>query len=99
MYKIVETPETQVHRFSQPIGNPQPINQKDLNGAVIVLECAKCRTKTKLFAKFNKDSKSEQGTVPYPKNDIFACGQCHAISNIAASRLQVEAQTGKKIVF
>lgn len=101
MYKIVETPETQVQRFLQPVANaPQQGNlPPNADGVVVDFECPKCKTHTKIQAKFTKDTKPVPGAVPYPKNDIFACGQCHLQSNIAGARLQIEAQTGKKVIL
>jgi len=54
---------------------------------------------TVLTDKFVKDVKLPPGAMPYPKNDIFVCGQCHLPSNISSVRLQIEAQSGKKIIL
>ena len=75
IYKIVETPETQVHRHSQQVGVPAPQNlPRNMNHVIIDFECPKCKTKSKIQAKFIKDDKLQPGAVPYPKNDIFVCG-------------------------
>lgn len=99
IYKIVETSETQVYRHNQQVGIPAPQNiPGNMKSAIIDFECPKCKTKTKIQAKFVKDEKLKPGVMPFPKNDIFVCGQCHAQSNIANVRLQIEAQTQKKII-
>lgn len=101
MYKLIETPDTQVQRFSNPIATPpQPGNiPSNANGIIFDFECPKCKTHSKIHAKFTKDELPQKGTIPFPKNGIFACGQCHHQSNINAARLQIEAQTGKKIIL
>ncbi len=102
MYKLVEIPETQVYRHTQQAGVPVPVNAAApgaVSSVVIDFECAKCKTHSKILAKFDKNVPNQPGTAPYPKNDIFACGQCHTQSNISNARLQIEAQTGKKIIF
>ncbi len=100
IYKIVETPDTQVHRHNQQAGIPLPQNlPNNMNSVIIDFECPRCKTKTKIQAKFIKDDKLQPGAVPFPKNDIFVCGQCHAQSNLANIRLQIEAQTQRKIIL
>ncbi len=99
MYKIIETPETQVQRFSQPnVPQPSPINPQNLDGVNVDIECEKCKTKSKIFAKFKPETKVPPGAMPFPKSGIFACGQCHHQMNVSGIRLQIEAQTGKKIL-
>lgn len=100
MYKMVETPETQVMRWSQPMNvEPPKIDPAAANNVIIDFLCPKCKTKSKIQAKFAKEAKTQPGIIPFPKNDIFTCGQCHLQSNLSSARLQIEAQTGKKIIF
>ena len=99
MYKIIETPDTQVQRFSQPnVPQPGAPDSHNVDGVVVDMECQKCKTKSKIFAKFKVEAKVPAGAMPFPKSGIFACGQCHHQMNVLGLKLQIEAQTGKKIL-
>jgi hypothetical protein len=101
IYKIFETVNTQILRYSvppvpSPINPAKPVNVLD---AEINFECAKCKSKYKIQALLDKAAKPDPAKFRYPKNDNFICPNCGANSNLAAARLQLESQTGKKIIF
>ena len=47
----------------------------------------------------NKNVKLEAASVPYPKDDNFICPNCGTQTNLTPLRLQLEAQTGLKVVL
>jgi hypothetical protein len=47
----------------------------------------------------DKIVKIEAKAVQYPKNDIFVCPNCATQTNLTPMRMQVEAQTGQKVIF
>jgi len=103
IYKIFETPKSQIYRFTLG-GNPQipnpPIAQSRKNEiAVIDFECPSCKTHSKIQANVGKMSPIKNGHFPYPiKDNVFVCPKCKAANNILPIKLQIEAQSGKKIV-
>ncbi|MGN6341041.1 MAG: SDH family Clp fold serine proteinase [Ginsengibacter sp.] len=101
IYKIMETCESQILKFHIQNGLPQPPQptQQKVDNALFDVECSKCHRKTKIQAKLDKNAKAEPNAIPYPKNDIFVCRYCGNQNNVSQARLQIESQTGKKIVF
>jgi transcription initiation factor IIE alpha subunit len=97
LYKIFETVESQIYRFSVAPG--QPLRQdKEKEAAEINFECPKCKGKFLIQANLEENIPLADGRIPYPiDNDIFKCPKCNAESNISRIRLQIEAQSGKRI--
>jgi len=99
MYKMIETVESQIYRFvvgPNPGGAPIPEKQKI---AGVDFECPKCKEHFLIQLNIGISEPLKPGNVPYPVDDnVFKCPNCGAQSNLANLRLQIEAQTGKKIV-
>jgi hypothetical protein len=98
IYKIFETVESQIYRFGiAPHSIPL---SKALNEiAEINFECPKCHSHFLVQANLHKTAPLQSGHLPYPiDNDIFICPNCKLQSNVGQIRLQLEAQSGKKIV-
>ncbi len=95
LYKIFETTNSQIYRLLTP--KTSPIN-KDAKNAKIDIKCPKCNNEILIQASFKKDDKIEEGKVKFPKNDIIKCNSCGNEINLKDLRMQIEAQTGKKIV-
>lgn len=100
IYKIFETVETQIYRFLVgPGGKPKPPEQDDKNFAGIKFECPKCKNEFLIQANLDKHQKLRSNHLPFPfENNIFKCPSCGTESNLTPIRLQIEAQSGKKIV-
>ena len=99
IYKIYETPNSQIYRSintSQPIEN-NPIQQLP-NPLVLDFECGKCHNKIKMQVNFNQKFPVPQGIIPFPHNNLLKCPCCGAESNLLGLRQQLEAQTKKRIV-
>lgn len=104
IYKIFETEKTQIVRFAL-VGNPQmpnlpvfpPQQQKDC--AIIDFECPNCKQHIKIQANLGANSPLQNGNVPFPlKDNLLLCPRCKGLNNILPIKLQIEAQSGKKIV-
>lgn len=98
IYKIFETIDSQVYRFFIRDGRSIPnINKGEI--AEIDFECPKCKARSRIQANLNKKSPIKPGNLSFPlKNDIFTCPNCKNETNIGQLRLQIESQSGKKIV-
>ena len=73
--------------------------QQNKDCAVIDFECPNCKQHSKIQANLGESSPLQNGNVPYPlKDNLFTCPRCHALNNILPIKLQIEAQSGKKIV-
>lgn len=98
IYKIFETVESQIYRFAIAPGQ-RPPEGKAKKAAEINFECPKCKEKILIQANLEKNIPLKKDRVPYPlDNDVLKCPNCGLESNISNIRLQIEAQSGKKIV-
>lgn len=100
MYKLFETIDTQISRFV-PSANvpPQNTSIKNLKVVKVDFNCPQCKTKYTIQANLNEQSPIDEGCVPYPiENDVFKCPKCEKETNVSKARIQIEAQTGKKLV-
>jgi len=103
IYKLFETPNSQIYRFTVVGGQhsqqniPSPNNKNDI--AIIDFECPSCHAHTKIQANLDKESPIQPGVEPYPTTDnTFVCPKCKVSNNILPIKLQIEAQSGKKVV-
>ena len=98
IYKIFETVESQIYRFAVAPGQ-RPPEGKPKKVAEINFECPKCKEKFLIQANLEKNIPLKKNRIPYPlDNDVLKCLNCGIESNISNIRLQIEAQSGKKIV-
>ncbi len=96
IYKIYETPKSQIYNFVTPqIG---PIQQKMANKVLIEFECPNCKTKTNIQANLKKDFPIQKDAIPFPKDNIFICPVCKTHNDLRDLKNQIESQTKKKIV-
>jgi predicted RNA-binding Zn-ribbon protein involved in translation (DUF1610 family) len=98
IYKIFETIESQIYRFAVAPGQ-RPPEGKPGKVADINFECPNCKEKFLIQANLEKNIPLAKDRIPYPiDNDMFICPNCGYKSNISNIRLQVEAESGKKVV-
>lgn len=100
IYKIYETPSSQIYRSTMP---PMPFPQFPQirgipNPLIADFICEKCNNAMKLQINFETDMPLENGVVPFPKNNKLKCPICHSESDLLNLRQQLEGQFKKKIV-
>jgi hypothetical protein len=105
IYKIFETINSQIYRFSV-VGNPQlpvpnlknvPHSQNKI--AIIDFICPSCKNHIRFQANIGKHSPLQSGNIAFPIKDCqFQCPRCKTVNNILPIRLQIEAEMGQKIV-
>lgn len=102
IYKLFETPISQIYKFQVTSGSPSPQGGRIPDTARkidIELTCNNCKNKFIIQANFEKGMELKPGAHPYPlSDDIFICPSCGNRNNISSVRLQVEAQTRKRFV-
>jgi hypothetical protein len=99
-YKIFETPETQVLRILAQVMPPQAIQQavQGAQSAQANCKCA-CGHEVKVQMNPGKHQPLQAGHVPYPvATNILKCPRCGRDNNLLHMRLQIEAQSRKKVV-
>jgi hypothetical protein len=101
IYKLIETPSSQILRFLQPPGatvpTPQPQGNQGLQGVLADFQCPKCKKMHKIQVDFDKLKPLQLGTVRYPSNDLLVCDQCGAQINLAGLRQQIEMQAKRQV--
>lgn len=99
IYKLFETVDSQIYRFvlgPNPSAQPIPKHQKI---AGINFECPKCKKLFLIQLNIGQSEQLKPGHIPFPvDNNIFICPSCNTPSNLTQIRLQIEAQTGKKVI-
>jgi len=103
IYKIFETKESQIYSSVQPnigsgLKSPNLYPNK-FDNIVAEFNCPKCKNKGKLQLNFKKNVKLRPDVNPYPKDNIYICPKCGLRQDLTPLKLQVEAQTRKKVVF
>lgn len=95
VYKMFETPETQVMRMIAQIV-PQ---QQGLKTAQVDYKCAHCQHRMKIQINLGKHEPLAPGYMPYPiATNVVKCPRCGRDNNLLSIRLQAEAQSGRKAV-
>ena len=101
VYKMFETPETQVMRMIAQMATPQMLQQpvQGTRTAQVNYKCAHCHHAMKIQINLDKHEALQPGYLAYPiATNILKCPRCGRDNNLLPIRLQVEAQSGKKVV-
>ncbi len=96
VYKIYETPTSQLYKFAIPAGSPSIPQTSDR--AILEVECANCKTKSKIQANLKEGVPLQEGVVGFPRDNVFICPVCKNRMDLSAFRGQIESQTRKKVV-
>ena len=97
MYKIFETPHSQISRFgSLPVPPPQQMARADT--AVLEMPCPQCKNHIKIQANLDKAKPLQDGCLPFPLDNKVKCPKCGTEIDVLNMRRQLEAQTKKRIV-
>lgn len=97
IYKLFETPDTQIQRFLSPPA-PAPARAAAADVAHIDFECPRCSAKTRIQANLGRKRPLQEGSIPFPRDNTFKCPNCGLESDLGDLRKRLEAQSGKRIV-
>ncbi|MBN1397696.1 MAG: Clp protease ClpP [Bacteroidetes bacterium] len=97
IYKIIETPISQIFRFIVP--QAPLLNPGAKKGKIIVdVVCNKCKHSSKIQANIGEKQPIEDGCIPFPENNKLNCPSCTIEMDLTDLRRQIESQTKGKIV-
>ena len=98
IYKVFETPDSQIYRFlSPPTPPPQPVPpQPDV--AVLDVACGRCKAVTRVQVNLGAPQPLQAGCVAFPANNRLPCPGCGAAMDLADARRQLEAQSKRPVV-
>jgi hypothetical protein len=98
IYKIFETPTSQIYRFNAQQGQGAALPVSVGNKAIAQIECGQCHTSLKVQLNFDRGTPLEPGCIAYPPSDILKCPTCGSEHNLLAMRRQVEMQMKREVV-
>lgn len=102
IYKLFETPTSQVMRFLVPqVPVQQPFGPGLPQGNAAVkfdFQCGTCKRSTGMQANLEMGVPLEQGRIAFPASNVFRCPSCGTQHNLADLRRQIESQVKRPIV-
>lgn len=99
VYKIFETPDSQIYRFIVP-QTPSPQQMPPGGGvAELKIKCNNCQNDLTIQANIGKPAPLKPDNIPFPENNIIMCPHCDAEINLTDARRQLEMQTKTPVVF
>ena len=104
IYKLYETPDTQIYRHGVPVGPippPAPAPPGRPVGADVAhveLNCPRCGNSAHIQANLGKPQPLQQGSIPFPRDNELKCPNCALELNLVNLRKRLEAQNKKPIV-
>ena len=103
IYKIFETPDSQIVRFEVMAGVQVPSQAapgapQKMDAAMLDLECNKCKTAMKIQANLQKDVPLQAGRISFPADNKIRCPTCGTEHDLTPARHQIEAQAKRSIV-
>ncbi len=100
IYKLCETPLSQVYRFiTQPIPavGPQELG-KEAGIAVVKVQCGRCKSEFQIQANLGESRPIQAGAIAFPANNKAICPTCNNEIDLTNIRRQLELQSKRKVV-
>ena len=97
IYKVFETPTSQIYRFIAP-QVPPPQQETSPDVAVVEGECAKCKNHLRIQANLGKKQPLQEGCLEFPADNQLKCPNCGANMDLSDTRRQLEAQAKRPVV-
>lgn len=99
IYKVFETPESQIYRFIAPqVPPPQAVVPAGAAAVTLDLSCPKCGKASRVQANLGASKPLQPGCLPFPPDNKFSCPTCGAVIDLSDARRQVEAQSKRPVV-
>jgi len=101
LYKIFETPDSQIYRQTIPDSPIVPTFPPGTipKSVLADLSCNACKSHFKIQANFEKDVAVPPGVLPFPSDsDTIKCPTCDKEHNLSQLKTQIESQIKRKIV-
>jgi hypothetical protein len=99
IYKLFETPTSQIQRFTRQAALPTPqtavVQQAD--SVVIDVKCNKCQAQSKVQANLTK-CPLQPGVKPFPKDNKLRCPTCGTELDLTGARRQIEMQFKRPVI-
>lgn len=103
IFKVFETSTSQIYNSIPPNlgGKVNNINlpPQNLDNVIAEFSCPKCGNFERLQLNFKENVKIKAGIMPFPKDNVYICPKCGLRQDLTNMKLQIEAQTRKKVVL
>lgn len=96
IFKIYETPDSQLYRFEG--AQFHSVGQKIPDLVEVGFACPKCNTAAKIQGNLRKGIKLKPGNVPFPKDNNYKCPSCGHETDLSELRAKIESETKRKIL-
>ncbi len=97
IYKLYETPDSQIIKAFNPLAGIQPQPQQ-AEMAVLDVQCNRCGAKLKVQANLDQPKPLAPGNLAFPADNKLRCPSCGIVSDVTGLRRQLEAQFKKRVV-
>jgi len=97
IYKLYETPNSQILKFLMP-PVPPPQQAQAVNVAVLDVQCNNCKRVSKVQASLGAPQPLQPNCLPFPADNKFRCPGCGVEHDLSDARRQLEAQSKKPVV-
>jgi hypothetical protein len=104
VYKVFETPVSQIYRYMLPVVQPGGSPEKphalprDARIARFDFKCERCGTVSHVQANLEAGQTVEKGAFPFPPDNRFRCPNCGTEHDLSDVRRQIELQAKKPVV-
>jgi hypothetical protein len=97
IYKLFETPQSQVYRI-QSVDVPSAPNLRNADRACVEVACKKCGAKIGLQANLRPGVALEVGRTAFPQDNRLKCPDCETEIDVSALRRKIEMLSKSKIL-
>jgi len=98
IYKIFETPSSQIYRFKTAQGGQPSRQAKKADKVLAEANCPKCSGTIKIQVNFRRGIPLEKGAIAFPANGKVRCPNCGVEMDVGDLRRQLEAQFKETVV-
>lgn len=99
IYKVFETPDSQIIRFIGPqVPAPPPPQATPADTAALEVECGRCRANLRIQANLDGPKAIQPGFLPFPADNKLKCPTCGNEIDLTDARRQIELQSKKRVV-
>jgi ClpP class serine protease len=100
IYKVYETPGSQILRYEVPLAAQKPLPAKPTEADVAIRElvCKKCQQQTLIQANLRPGLPLQAEHTIFPATNRFICPGCGTEQDLSQLRQQIELVTKKKII-
>jgi Serine dehydrogenase proteinase len=95
IYKLFETPDSQILRFTNAAVPPTPAGDPEV--AMFNVACPKCQAVSKIQANLKK-APLQAGYHKFPSDNKFTCPGCSSQIDVTRARRQIEVQSKRSLV-